>query len=95
MVDPKNIYDRPQSSPTDGFLNGIDADLLDCIGKVRLRTGLNPVDNAGTFGYSDNEELCFCRRARKWGWETAGQISMKHQWRRMEPRNRHAAAVQK
>lgn len=56
---PKNIYDRPQSSPTDGFLNGIDADLLDCIGKVRLRTGLNPVDNAGTFGYSDNEELIF------------------------------------
>lgn len=56
---PKNIYDRPQSSPTDGFLNGIDADLLACIGKVRLRTGLNPVDNAGTFGYSDNEELIF------------------------------------
>lgn len=55
----KNIYDRPQSSPTDGFLNGIDADLLACIGKVRLRTGLNPVDNAGTFGYSDNEELVF------------------------------------
>ena len=56
---PKNNYDRPQSSPTDGFLNGIDADLLACIGKVRLRTGLNSVDNAGTFGYSDNEELIF------------------------------------
>ena len=55
----KNIYDRPQSSPTDGFLNGIDADLLACIGKVRLRTGLNPVDNAGVFGSSDNEELIF------------------------------------
>ena len=56
---PKNNYDRPQTSPTDGFLNGVDADLLACIGKVRLRTGLNPVDNAGTFGYSDNEELIF------------------------------------
>ena len=56
---PKNNYDRPLSSPTDGFLNGIDADLLACIGKVRLRTGLNPADNAGTFGYSDNEELIF------------------------------------
>ena len=55
----KNNYDRPQSAPADGFLNGIDADLLACIGKVRLRTGLNPVDNAGTFGYSDNEELIF------------------------------------
>lgn len=63
----KNIYDRPQSSPTDGFLNGIDADLLACIGKVRLRTGLNPVDNAGTFGYSDNEELVFLPSSTEMG----------------------------
>jgi len=55
----KNNYDRPQTAPVDGFLHGIDADFLACIGKVRLRTGLNPVDNAGTFGYSDNEELIF------------------------------------
>lgn len=56
---PSNIYDRPQSSPTAGFLHGIDQDLLDCIGKVRLRTGLAPYDNEETFGYSDNEELIF------------------------------------
>lgn len=56
---PSNNYDRPQSSPTAGFLYNIDPDLLACIGKVRLRTGLNQVDNAGTFGYSDNEELVF------------------------------------
>ena len=56
---PSNNYDRPQLSPTAGFLYNIDPDLLACIGKVRLRTGLNPVDNAGTFGYSDNEELVF------------------------------------
>lgn len=55
----KNNYDRPQAAPVDGFLHGIDADFLACIGKVRLRTGLNPADNAGTFGYSDNEELIF------------------------------------
>jgi len=56
---PSNIYDRPQSSPADGFLHGIDEDLLACIGKVRLRTGVNPADNEGTYGYSDNEELIF------------------------------------
>lgn len=56
---PSNIYDRPQSSPTDGFLHGVDADLLACIGKVRLRTVLNPADNAGTAGHVDTEELIF------------------------------------
>ena len=69
---PKNNYDRPQSSPTYGFLNGIDADLLDCIGKVRLRTGLNPVDNAGTFGYSDNEELIFLPSRTEMGLGNSG-----------------------
>ena len=57
---PSNIYDRPQTSPASGFLYGIDEDLRACIGKVRLRTGLNPFDSGGeTFGYSDNEELIF------------------------------------
>jgi hypothetical protein len=42
------------------FLHGIDEDFRACIGKVRLRTGLNPFDSGeGTFGYSDNEELIF------------------------------------
>lgn len=57
---PSNIYDRPQTSPASGFLHGIDEDFRACIGKVRLRTGLNPLDSGdGTFGYSDNEELIF------------------------------------
>ena len=57
---PSNIYDRPQTSPASGFLHGIDEDFRACIGKVRLRTGLNPFDSGGgTFGYSDNEELIF------------------------------------
>ena len=68
----KNNYDRPQSAPADGFLNGIDADLLACIGKVRLRTGLNPVDNAGTFGYSDNEELIFLPSRTEMGLGNSG-----------------------
>ncbi|MCI2105392.1 MAG: DUF6273 domain-containing protein [Intestinimonas sp.] len=56
---PGNPYDRPQSSPADGFLHGIDEDLLACVGKVRLRTGVNPADHEGTYGYSDNEERIF------------------------------------
>lgn len=55
----KTIYDHPQFTLIDGFLNGIDEDLLACIGNVRLRTVLNPVDNEGTVGYADNEETIF------------------------------------
>lgn len=56
---PKNNYDRPRAAPVDGFLCGIDADLLACIGKVRLRTRLNESDNGGTHGYADSDELVF------------------------------------
>jgi hypothetical protein len=56
---PSNNYDRPQSSPTAGFLYNIDPDLLACMGQVRLRTGLNPFDNNGTYGSADNAEKVF------------------------------------
>ena len=56
---PSNNYDRPQSSPTTGFLYNIDPDLLACMGQVRLRTGLNPVDNNGIYGSADNAEKVF------------------------------------
>ena len=56
---PSNNYDRPQSSPTAGFLYNIDHDLLACMGQVRLRTGINPVDNSGTYGSADNAEKVF------------------------------------
>ena len=56
---PSNNYDRPQSSPTAGFLYNIDPDLLACMGQVRLRTGINPFDNSGTYGSADNAEKVF------------------------------------
>jgi hypothetical protein len=56
---PSNKYDRPASTPTAGFLYNFDADLMECMGKVRLRTAVNPYDNAGALGYMDSEELIF------------------------------------
>ena len=56
---PSNNYDRPQLSPTAGFLYNIDPDLLACMGQVRLRTGITTFDNSGTYGSADNAEKVF------------------------------------
>lgn len=56
---PKTNFDRPSSAAASmaGFLNGIDADFLDVIGKVTKRTTLNAVNEGG--GYKDSQERFF------------------------------------
>lgn len=48
-------FDRPQTTPTAGFLYGIDPEFKAIIGKVKLRTAKNTVSDGG--GYVDGEYL--------------------------------------
>lgn len=48
-------FDRPQTTPTAGFLYGIDPEFKAIIGKVKLRTAKNTVTDGG--GYVDGEYL--------------------------------------
>ena len=48
-------FDRPQTTPTAGFLYGIDPEFKAVLGRVKLRTAKNTVTDGG--GYTDGEYL--------------------------------------
>ena len=57
--EPKTVFDRPSSymSSTDGFLYGLDPELVSVLGKVKKTTQLNNIDDGG--GAETTEELAF------------------------------------
>ena len=56
---PASNFDRPPAAAASmaGFLNGLDTDFLDVVGKVTKRTALNAVNDGG--GYVDLQERFF------------------------------------
>ena len=57
--EPKTVFDRPSSymSSTDGFLYGLDPELVSVLGKVKKTTQLNNIDDGS--GTETTEELAF------------------------------------
>lgn len=56
---PKDIFDRPPSwaSTLDGFMHGLDPELVSCIGEVKKKTVLNSVTDGGS--YATTNEKCW------------------------------------
>lgn len=54
---PQTVFDRPISTPTEGFLYGLDSAFVACLGTVRKRTVLCTTTDGG--GYVDTDELIF------------------------------------
>ena len=56
---PKDIFDRPPSwaSTLDGFMHGLDPELVSCIGEVKKKTVLNSVTDGGS--YVTTNEKCW------------------------------------
>ena len=56
---PKDIFDRPPSwaSTLDGFMYGLDPELVSCIGEVKKKTVLNSVTDGGS--YVTTNEKCW------------------------------------
>jgi hypothetical protein len=59
-------FDRPQTTPTAGFLYGIDPEFKAVLGRVKLRTAKNTVTDGG--GYTDGEYLGWLASMTELGW---------------------------
>ena len=66
-------FDRPQTTPTAGFLHGMDPEFLQIIGKVKLRSAFNTVckslaGESNTATYYDGEYLAWLPSMTELGW---------------------------
>ena len=66
-------FDRPQTTPTAGFLHGMDPEFLQILGKVKLRTAYNTVckslaGESNTATYYDGEHLGWLPSMTELGW---------------------------